>query len=139
MAQGWQRSRLVFLKNKPSSSICNESRSPLFDPFPDFPLQPAPDAFSLLVPSHRGALRDSRLGGWFGRFVKLPPTTINWSKIPCGSMVEHHPSSAKEHSGLHQFGRKVVRGVFIGFLLYAGGHLLGRHFSVADVEKKLGD
>ena len=46
-----------------SSSIRNESRSPLFDQFPDFPLQPAPDASSLLVPSLRGALRDSRLGG----------------------------------------------------------------------------
>ena len=39
VAQGRQRSRLVFLKNKPSSSMRNESRSPLFDPFLDFPLQ----------------------------------------------------------------------------------------------------
>ena len=35
-------------------------------------------------------------------------------------MVEHHPSSAKERSGLSQFGRKVLRGIFIGFSLHAG-------------------
>ena len=41
--------------------------------------------------------------------------------IPCGSMVECHPISAKDQSRLHQFGKKVFPGVFLGYALFAGG------------------
>ena len=49
-------------------------------------------------------------------------------------MVEYHPISAKDLSRLHQFGRKVLPGIFTGCALVAGriwkGDLL-----VADVEE----
>ena len=34
-------------------------------------------------------------------------------------MVEYHPISAKDQSGLHQFGAKVFPGIFLGYALYA--------------------
>ena len=34
-------------------------------------------------------------------------------------MIEHHPISAKNLSRLHQFGKKVLPGVFLGCVLYA--------------------
>ena len=40
--------------------------------------------------------------------------------IPFGSMVECHPISAKGQSRLHQVGKKVLRGIFLGHALYAG-------------------
>ena len=40
--------------------------------------------------------------------------------IPFGSMVEYHPISAKDLSRLHQFGEKVLLGIFLGYVLYAG-------------------
>ena len=33
--------------------------------------------------------------------------------IPFGAMVENHPISAKDQSGLHQFGPKVLSGIFL--------------------------
>ena len=36
--------------------------------------------------------------------------------IPFGSMVEYHPISAKDLSRLHQFGKKVLPGIFFGYL-----------------------
>ena len=35
-----------------------------------------------------------------------------------GSLVEYH---AKDQSRIHQFGRKVLPGLFLGYALYAGG------------------
>ena len=32
--------------------------------------------------------------------------------IPFGSMVEYHPISAKDQSRLHQFGKKVLPGIY---------------------------
>ena len=40
--------------------------------------------------------------------------------IPFGAMVEYHPISAKDQSRLHQFGPKVLPGIFLGYVLYAG-------------------
>ena len=40
--------------------------------------------------------------------------------IPFGAMVEYHPISAKDRSGLHQFGPKVLPGMFFGYVLYVG-------------------
>ena len=40
--------------------------------------------------------------------------------ISFGAMVEYHPISAKDLSRLHQFGPKVLPGIFLGYVLYAG-------------------
>ena len=39
--------------------------------------------------------------------------------IPCGSLVEYHPITAKDQSRIHQFGKKVLPGLFLGYALYA--------------------
>ena len=40
--------------------------------------------------------------------------------IPFGSVVEYHPTTAKDQSRIHQFGKKVLPGLFLGYVLYAG-------------------
>ena len=40
--------------------------------------------------------------------------------IPFGSLVEYYPISAKDQSRIHQFGKKVLPGLFLGYALYAG-------------------
>ena len=40
--------------------------------------------------------------------------------IPFGSLVEYHPITAKDQSKIHQFGKKVLTGLFLGYALYAG-------------------
>ena len=40
--------------------------------------------------------------------------------IPFGSLVEYHPVTAKDQSIIHQFGTKVLPGLFFGYALYAG-------------------
>ena len=40
--------------------------------------------------------------------------------IPFGSLVEYHPITAKDQSRTHQFGKKVLPGLFLGYALYAG-------------------
>ena len=39
--------------------------------------------------------------------------------IPFGSLAEYHPITAKDQSRLHQFGKKVLPGLFLGYALYA--------------------
>ena len=39
--------------------------------------------------------------------------------IPFGSLVEYYPISAKDQSRIHQFGKKVLPGSFLGCALYA--------------------
>ena len=41
--------------------------------------------------------------------------------ISFGSLVEYHPITAKDQSRIHQFGKKVLPGLFLGYALYAGG------------------
>ena len=48
-------------------------------------------------------------------------------------MVEYLPTSAKDISRLHQFGPKVLPGIFLGYVLYAGGIWKG-DILVADIE-----
>ena len=50
--------------------------------------------------------------------------------IPFGSMIEYHPSSALDLSRIHQFGKKVLPGIFLKYSLYAGRSLEGRHFGL---------
>ena len=40
--------------------------------------------------------------------------------IPFGSLVEYHPIPAKDQSRIHQFGKKVLPGLFLGYALHAG-------------------
>ena len=40
--------------------------------------------------------------------------------IPFGSLVEYHPLTAKDQSRIHQFGKKVLPGFFLGCALYGG-------------------
>ena len=39
--------------------------------------------------------------------------------IPFGSLVENHPITAKDQSRIHQFGKQVSPGLFLGYALYA--------------------
>ena len=54
--------------------------------------------------------------------------------IPFGSMVEYHPISAEDLSPLHQFGKRVLPGIFLGYVLYAGRIWKG-DILVADFEE----
>ena len=54
--------------------------------------------------------------------------------IPFGSLVEYHPISAKDQSRIHQFGKKVLPGLFLGYALYAGWIWKG-DILVADLEE----
>ena len=39
--------------------------------------------------------------------------------IPFGSLVEYHSITAKDQSRIHQFGKEVFLGLFLGYALYA--------------------
>ena len=54
--------------------------------------------------------------------------------IPFGSLVECYPITAKDQSRIHQFGKKVFPGLFLGYALYAGGIWKG-DVLVADLEE----
>ena len=45
--------------------------------------------------------------------------------VPFGSLVEYHLVTAKDQSRIHQFGKKVLPGLFLGYALYAGENLEG--------------
>ena len=59
---------------------------------------------------------------------------FNGPVIPFGAMVEYQPISAIDLSRPHQFGPKVLPGVFLGHVLYAGGICQG-DIMVADIEE----
>ena len=54
--------------------------------------------------------------------------------FPFGSLVEYHPTTAKDQSRIHQFGKKFLPGLFLGYALYAGGIWKG-DLVVADIEE----
>ena len=54
--------------------------------------------------------------------------------IPFGAMVEYHPICAKDMSRLHQFGPKVLQGIFFGYVLFAERIWKG-DIMVADIEE----
>ena len=41
--------------------------------------------------------------------------------VPFGSLVEYHPRTAKDQSRIHQFGKKILPGLFLGCALCARG------------------
>ena len=45
--------------------------------------------------------------------------------IPFGSLVEYHPITAKDQSRIHQFGKKVLPGLFLGYASVRGENLEG--------------
>ena len=48
--------------------------------------------------------------------------------------MEQYPISAKDQSRIHQFGKKVLPGLFLGYALYAGRTWKG-DMLVADIEE----
>ena len=54
--------------------------------------------------------------------------------IPFGSLVESYLISAKDQSRIHQFGKKVLPGLFLGYALYAERIRKGDTL-VADIEE----
>ena len=54
--------------------------------------------------------------------------------VPFGSLVEYHPITAKDQSRIHQFGKKVLPGLFLGYALYAGEFWKG-DVLIADLEE----
>ena len=54
--------------------------------------------------------------------------------IPFGSLVEYHLLTAKDQSRIHQLGKKVLPGMFLGYALYAGRIWKG-DVLVADLEE----
>ena len=54
--------------------------------------------------------------------------------IPFGSLVEYYPISSKDQSIIHQFGKKVLPRLFLGYALYAGGIWKGDKM-VADIKE----
>ena len=48
--------------------------------------------------------------------------------------LRYHPITAKDQSRIHQFGKKVLPGLFLGYALYAGGIWKG-DVLVADIEE----
>ena len=54
--------------------------------------------------------------------------------IPFGSLVEYHPITSKDQSRIHQFGKKVLPALFLGYALYAGGIWKG-DVLIADLEE----
>ena len=53
---------------------------------------------------------------------------------PFGSLVEYHPITAKVQSRIHQIGKKVLPGLFLGYALHAGGLWKG-DVLIADFEE----
>ena len=59
---------------------------------------------------------------------------FNGPITPFGSLVEYSPISAKDQSRIHQFGKKVLPGLFLGDALHAGGIWKG-DIMVADIKE----
>ena len=67
-------------------------------------------------------------------FKKRFGQPFNGPIVPFGSLVEYYPIIAKDQSRIHQFGKKVLPGLFLGYALYAGGIWKG-DVLVADLEE----
>ena len=59
---------------------------------------------------------------------------FNGPVFPFGALVEYYPISAKDQLRIHQFGKKVFPGLFLGYALYAGGIWKG-DVLIADLEE----
>ena len=54
------------------------------------------------------------------RFKKMMAESKHEPEIPFGSLVKYYPNSAKDQSRIHQFGKIVLPGLFLGYALYTG-------------------
>ena len=54
--------------------------------------------------------------------------------IPLGSLVEYQAITAKDQSRIHQFGKKILPGLFLGYALHAGRIWKG-DVLIADLEE----
>ena len=54
--------------------------------------------------------------------------------LPFGALVEYHPISTRDQMRLHQFWKKVVSGIFLGYAPTAGGSWKGDAL-IADLEE----
>ena len=63
-----------------------------------------------------------------------PPGLETRNRTKARKLVEYHPIFAEDLSRLHQFGPKVLPGIFFGYVLYAGGIWKG-DIMVADIEE----
>ena len=72
----------------------------------------------------------------YSLMVRRPMNDVlgNHLKDRFGSLVEYHPRTAKDQSRIHQFGKKVLPGLFLGYALYARGIWKG-DVLVADLEE----
>ena len=80
-----------------------------------------------------------RLDGQSGVLVRSPKNTsvkepFQGPILPFGSLVAYHPISTKHQSRIHQFGKKVLPGLFLGYALYAVGIWKGDTM-VADIRR----
>ena len=60
---------------------------------------------------------------------------FNRPVILFGAMVEYHPISAKDQSRLHQFGAKVLPGIFLGYAHYTRERIWKGDIMAADIEE----
>ena len=79
-------------------------------------------------------LRHSAKGSLDAYNVTFSLTPFKGPTIPFGSLVEYHTITAKDQSRIHQFGKKVLPGLFLGYALYAGGIWKG-DVLIADLEE----
>ena len=79
-------------------------------------------------------LRGSPYEKRFGKHEKRCGQPFIVPIIPFGSLVEYYPVTAKDQSRIHQFGKKVLPGLFLGYALYAGGIWKG-DILIADIEE----
>ena len=54
----------------------------------------------------------------------------NHSKDLLFHLVEYYPITAKDQSRIHQFVKKVLPGLFLGYALYAGGTVSYTHLTL---------
>ena len=74
----------------------------------------------LLLPAkHSGSLVEIVLVDGKTPYERRVGIPFNGQVIPFGAIVEYHPISAKDLSRLHQFGAKVLPGIFLGCALNA--------------------
>ena len=59
---------------------------------------------------------------------------FNGPVIPFGAVVEYHPISTRDQNRRHQYGKKVLAGIFLGYALLAGENL-ERDILIGDVEE----
>ena len=74
------------------------------------------------------------LSDWKTPYERRFGESFKGSIIPFGSLVEYHPITAKGQSIIHQFGKKVLPELFLGYALYAGGIWKG-DVLLADLEE----